>query len=959
MFRFVSVNKLPLILLALFCAVNVILPAVEGKTCSENQLECRIALSLNETSHDAESLCSNDQENERSSAFIPARIHVDYNDGPFRCYVATSRFPKRMCQCLKADCSSNASYTEREHCEICSRHGGVYSSYEDCMKEAEDVPGPRGILNYPEPKFADESLEGKVFGGERSGSAARVEPFVLVDVAAEALDQAESAGREDDCPHLQSGLSRWCDPGTWSSSNQDVISFGSWTGPEVPTDGVVILPVGKKVLLDQCGYTRNAYITQIVVPETSELIFPNEDMELKVTSILVRGALRIGSSRCRIGASIKITMPPNNLIDKLRYGIIADTGEVDIHGSSGFGAPWTRLEKTALPGDTSIKVQTRVDFWRPGQQILITTSQFKDEVFNQNEVVEIASVSGDTLYLKSPLQYNHYGGAEYQCEVALISRNIMVMGTEETLGNKVGPQIFLGGRSSRIEGLLVYRGGQRNVKGAYPFHFHMLGSSTQSSFVNNVVYQSYYRCFVVHGTSDARIVDNVAFDAHGHCFYLEDGVEEGNTFQGNLAAFIHSIGLPAGGVSQSGETFYQSTEVSQPADHGAAGFYVSNPNNNLIGNAASGGVSGYAFPVLPKPIGINRVKQITPAGRPFGAFRDNTAHSSGYFSLQTGGCIYFGGSLWEERLSDYQFRLVYNSGRSSFPNNNNETPVISSNKVWLCNQGLLFWGEKMNIDYWTSYDSIRSVFLLSKSIVSNAFASAESPNAITAGFPGNRNDFEPQTFIQLYDTGTMTIIQDLELENFKYMPELGFWRPSCFHSMTHSDQYKPAGMVQIGNCYYLKGVDYDAIVRLDKRETGSSRMFNFISIGGSAVEDTSSQIVGGWPAWWNLNNVPCSFQSSWNTWVCTKTTDTTIARLDVRVPGYTKERDQALPPTPENYIGYVSQFGDASKRMTVTINEGITGCTGKQIRGCMCQWHIVFYHLENVFCRHKWLVFKL
>ena len=289
-------------------------------------------------------------------------------------------------------------------------------------------------------------------------------------------------------------------------------------------------------------------------------------------------------------------------------------------------------------------------------------------------------------------------------------------------------------------------------------------------------------------------VDQVAFDVEGHCYYLEDGVEEGNTFAHNLGAYIHPIGPPAGGSGQGGETFEERAEATQPADAGAAAFYVSNPNNDLIGNAASGGVSGFAYPVLPKPIGLSRAVNIVPSARPFGLFQGNTAHSAGYYSLQTGGCMYFGGKLWEEQ-SGSTYRLKYNSGRTAFPNREATaatTPLLSNNKVWLCNNGLLFWGERLNVDKWTSHDSIHSVFLLSRSTVTEMYASPTSGNA-ASGFPGTRSDWEVQSGIQLYDTGTQTILDDATFANFKYQPQLGWYRPAAIHSMTHSDQFKPEG----------------------------------------------------------------------------------------------------------------------------------------------------------------------
>jgi hypothetical protein len=820
----------------------------------------------------------------------------------------------------------------------------MYDSYEACMEVGKDPSElPTGRIVYPEPTFdaGEPTSEDEVYFNPRE----QARSFGMVDFVRSFFSHSKngeaSVGPVYQEPDVRGVADRFVKDDPCPQSASDVVSWCSniWVGiggiegrPFIPRSGRVTLPVGKKVLVDECLAQLDTDFTQIIVPETSELIFSsNSDLKLRVSSILVRGALRIGSPKCRVGSRILIEMPPRyGEVPNYQYGIIADSGEVDMHGANLFGSSWTRLGATANAGATTITVQADVGGWLPGQQILLTSSSFKDEVQNQNEILTVKNAYGSTIELESPLAFQHYGGEEYQSEVALLTRNIMVMGTSEVEATNIGPQIMLGGtKRHRIRGVLAYRMGQRNVKGAYPFHFHMLGSSPESYMFDNVVVRSFYRCFVVHGTSNVQVMRNVAFDAAGHCYYLEDGVEEGNTFAHNLGAYVHPIGPPAGGVSQSGETFEERPEATQPADAGAAAFYVSNPNNDIIGNAASGGVSGFAYPVLQKPIGISRTVPIVPAARPFGIFQGNTAHSSGYYSLQTGGCMYFGGSLWEEPQSGGTFKLKYNSGRSAFPNRDagpSDTPLLSNNKVWLCNNGVLFWGERMNIDKWTSHDSIHAVFLLSRSIITEMYASATSGNA-ASGFPGTRSDYEVQAGIQLYDTGTQTILDQTTFANFRYQPELGWYRPCAIHSMTHSDQFKPEGMVRMGQTTY-ENTDTNAIIRVDKRETGASRFFNIVAVGGSATLQSTSQIVGSWPAYWDLSGSSCIFNDAWQAHSCSKMANEDIARLDIRIPGYTVPRDSAVPPTPENYAGYLSQFGSVSKRMTITKNEGITGVTG-------------------------------
>lgn len=67
---------------------------------------------------------------------------------------------------------------------------------------------------------------------------------------------------------------------------------------------------------------------------------------------------------------------------------------------------------------------------------------------------------------------------------------------------------------------------------------------------------------VIHGTNGVMLKDNVAFHVEGHCFYLEDGVEEHNWLEHNFAGFVHPIGYAAGGNDQTGTTHVQVSRCS-------------------------------------------------------------------------------------------------------------------------------------------------------------------------------------------------------------------------------------------------------------------------------------------------------------------------------------------------------------------------------------------------------------
>jgi hypothetical protein len=54
----------------------------------------------------------------------------------------------------------------------------------------------------------------------------------------------------------------------------------------------------------------------------------------------------------------------------------------------------------------------------------------------------------------------------------------------------------------------------------------------------------------VHGTNALTLYGNVGFNIPGHCYYLEDGVEERNVLEANLAAYVVPINTTGSGGGQ-------------------------------------------------------------------------------------------------------------------------------------------------------------------------------------------------------------------------------------------------------------------------------------------------------------------------------------------------------------------------------------------------------------------------
>jgi len=551
-----------------------------------------------------------------------------------------------------------------------------------------------------------------------------------------------SLGSRSDCPHLDASLKRWEENSVW--------------GGVAPTSGDVTIPEGVSVLLSGCAFSNgSAAFKTIKIPATSKLVLDDSDLNLAATSIIVQGALIAGSPTCRLRGAINITLvgrrpTPLHLVSTtsdpyLKGIVVEDSGVLDLHGER-YTPTWTRLGSTALSGDTWLFLQQPVN-WEIGQRVIVTTTALKDSRdYSETEIITIHHIftlpSGLTaIHFLQPLQFTHYAGVEYQAEVGLLSRRLMVAGGETDSDptdtepamcpappdasqyfNKglpchnssltgfgghimvVGPQA-----AGRLSGVLLLRMGQTNYLARYPFHLHMLNSSGVNSFIqDSTIWKSFYRCVSIHGTSFSRIANNVAHDAIGHCYYLEDGVEEQNTFENNLASLVHPLFggednfFPVSGPGQSQE-FPKSLSVSPtlllPADSTASGFYITNKFNKFIGNAASGGWSGFAFPGLRTPIGEHRFSRLAaPVARPTLIFRGNSAHSSGYY-WSAGGCLYVGGFLGFSPGFPSNASLVYNPGRANTFNPSGVSishalSVFNDTKLFLCNGvGLQHWGN--------------------------------------------------------------------------------------------------------------------------------------------------------------------------------------------------------------------------------------------------------------------------
>lgn len=657
--------------------------------------------------------------------------------------------------------------------------------------------------------------------------------------------------------------------------------------------GMLHIPDGTRALVSgNDEIPASTLIRTLHIPETSELVFADQPGTFRVTDVMVHGALRLGSPTCRLQSNIVFEFDTDEpfpasksaIVDRMGLGImVAETGALDAFGRL-YQPTWTRLAATADAGDAVLQLGEAVD-WEPGQKLVVATSHRVDyPLTDENEVRTIVSVDGASVTLDRALAFKHYGGPEYQVEVGLLSRNLQFRTSAhlETAAPLFGGHIMVHSKRARVSGVELYGLGQQNVLARYPFHFHRAGDVAGGGyFTDSSVWKSNFRCAVVHRTDRALVSRNVAFDNWGHCYYFEDGVEMNNEMSFNLAVRTKFLGS-ADDVAlrqirfqgQLGFTQVASADLIQPADRAAAGFYISNGNNRIVGNASSGGFAGFSFPNLPKALG-GSPERIFPIRYGVSHFDGNTAHSAGSL-WNDGGCIYVGGTLTEDELGV----LKYVSGRDQ-SNLRQQGEVFNNTKTFLCETGIVHWGSRPRIVNFESWDNGLLAKLFGSASIQSSLVAADSTNVLSSVFPetwldASRPLSNYQRGFQFYDTWTQTILSDVVFRNFRHSTRAGATKEAnncALLSMTHSDEFTPQQMNTVAGLHFT---DVDDTTRLCVNDSSrlSSRNFNVVDHDGSLSGEVGAGmppgprlVASGYNDAWRFSS-QCVEHEPWGALVC-------------------------------------------------------------------------------------------
>ena len=428
---------------------------------------------------------------------------------------------------------------------------------------------------------------------------------------------------------------RWSDPATWERFGTSPPSAG----------GTVTIPAGERVCLDESPPPLAALNIE------GTLLVDRQAIDVTTDRILVNGGvLEIGEPDAPHYDPLTITLTHDYATPATPMcgikAMCAMGGRFEIHG--GVRTPtWTRLADghTAEAGANQLTLEQSV-LWRVGDEIVITSTDFDP---SQAEPRRITAISEDrrTITLDAPLSFMHFGeildieghAVDQRAEVMLLTRDVRVQGDESSEDDLTGGHMMVMNAfhmeqmqlvedgadwqdlweeprfqtapedQSHVRGVELYRMGQAGEIGRYPFHWHMVGHFGDSYIRDSSVHRSFNRCYTVHGTFDVTLENNVAYDAMGHCYFLESFVEVNNRLEHNIGAWVHDWSRPGMDLIES--------------DNVPSVFWISHPTNHLIDNVSAGAMGQGIWIDLGDDSGHHAL-----ADEVMGEMRGNVAHST-------------------------------------------------------------------------------------------------------------------------------------------------------------------------------------------------------------------------------------------------------------------------------------------------------------------------------------------
>lgn len=209
----------------------------------------------------------------------------------------------------------------------------------------------------------------------------------------------------------------------------------------------------------------------------------------------------------------------------------------------------------------------------------------------------------------------------------------------------------------------------------------MIGAVHNSYATGNAIHHSNNRAFTMHGTHYLRLINNVVYEGKGHIFFIEDAIETNNYLADNLVMKVK-----------------RSWSLLN-TDQSPAGFWLTHPNNILLGNHVGGSDRyGFWYDLQEHAMGPSANLDVCPENERVGEFANNAAHTMGRYGLR----IFH---TMEPRTYPCQ-PMVYDESNSDDPYWQN--PPIEANfwnyTGWKCNRDGAI-GKKLG---WVKFNNFKA-----------------------------------------------------------------------------------------------------------------------------------------------------------------------------------------------------------------------------------------------------------
>jgi len=419
-------------------------------------------------------------------------------------------------------------------------------------------------------------------------------------------------------------------------------------------------------------YGQVAYITENIDADTITIngelhcneAGANPEVLISAKTIIVNGLLKCGSQSNPYNKKLIISLKHSSInpVTNPAYRglLVHGGGRLELFGERGKSG-WVKLDETANVGDESILVTAKPKFtkrvgfseqrrnraWEVGDEIVIGPTGFNYEEAESFIVTGIDSNNPNRLYLNHPVEFQHWGekkaysspvlgniNFDERAEVANLTRSIVIQADEFDfeIDESDAPEAQRGGHvmvhhssEAYIDNVEFYKMGQAGVMARYPFHWHYVGDATDQYIKNSSVHHSYQRCITVHRTQNTRVQNNVCYDFKGHGYFLEDGNETGNKITHNLAVMAKA--------PDASKVLLASDNIIDDEYQGrfpsVSGFWISNPDNYVVGNVVSGSIGSGLWMAFEREVHDNAGNVVArPLTTATDTFNYNSAHAT-------------------------------------------------------------------------------------------------------------------------------------------------------------------------------------------------------------------------------------------------------------------------------------------------------------------------------------------